>query len=127
VTDYFVGQGSALTQARQQAFTWIAQQAQTQTAYLAYIDVFWALMLISAAAIPLALNLTQGEIGRTCSGRALTAFSRGKIRKVSSRTRNNAGSEIRYDAPQCLCPHARCAHGSLRALSRKRCRQVKSL
>jgi DHA2 family multidrug resistance protein len=36
---------------------------QTQAAYLAYIDVFWALMLISAAAIPLALSLRKVKIG----------------------------------------------------------------
>jgi len=30
---------------------------QTRAAYLAFIDVFWALTLISAAAIPLAITL----------------------------------------------------------------------
>jgi MFS transporter, DHA2 family, multidrug resistance protein len=63
VTDYFMAQGSALAQAHQQAFTWIAQQVQTQAALLAYIDVFWALMLISAAAVPLALTLRKVKLG----------------------------------------------------------------
>jgi DHA2 family multidrug resistance protein len=63
VTNYFVAQGASLAHAQQQAFTWVAQQVQTQAAYLAYIDVFWALMLISAAAIPLALSLRKVKLG----------------------------------------------------------------
>jgi DHA2 family multidrug resistance protein len=62
-TDYFMAQGSALPQAQQQAFTWINQQVQTQATFLAYIDVFWALMLISAAAVPLALTLRKVKLG----------------------------------------------------------------
>ena len=57
MTEYFAAQGSSLAQAQQQAFAWIGQQVQTQAALLAYIDVFWTLMLISAAAVPLALVL----------------------------------------------------------------------
>jgi MFS transporter, DHA2 family, multidrug resistance protein len=34
-----------------------------QASYLAYIDVFWVLMLISAAAIPLALILRKVKLG----------------------------------------------------------------
>jgi DHA2 family multidrug resistance protein len=63
VTDYFSAQGSSLAQAQQQAFAWIAQQVQTQATLLAYIDVFWVLMLISAAAIPLALILRKIKLG----------------------------------------------------------------
>lgn len=63
VTDYFLAQGSALVQAQQQAFAWIGQQAQTQAAFLAYVDVFFVLMLISAAAIPLALILRKVKLG----------------------------------------------------------------
>ena len=63
VTDYFVAQGSSLAQAQQQAFAWIGQQVQTQAAYLAYIDVFWVVMLICAAAIPLALMLRKVRLG----------------------------------------------------------------
>jgi hypothetical protein len=63
VTNYFAAQGASLAQAQQQAFTWIAQQVQTQAAYLAYIDVFWALMVISAAAALLALTLRKVKLG----------------------------------------------------------------
>jgi MFS transporter, DHA2 family, multidrug resistance protein len=63
VTDYFAAQGASLAQAQQQAFAWIAQQVQTQAAFLAYIDVFWVLMLISAAAVPLALILKNVKLG----------------------------------------------------------------
>jgi DHA2 family multidrug resistance protein len=36
---------------------------QAQASYLAYIDVFWTLMLISAAAVPLALLLRRVKPG----------------------------------------------------------------
>jgi DHA2 family multidrug resistance protein len=52
-----------LAHAQQQAFAWIAQQVQTQAAFLAYIDVFWTLMLVSAAAVPLALILRKVKLG----------------------------------------------------------------
>ena len=63
LTQYFVAEGSSLLQAQQQAVAWVGQQVQTQAAYLAYIDVFWALMLIAAAAIPLALALRNVKLG----------------------------------------------------------------
>jgi MFS transporter, DHA2 family, multidrug resistance protein len=63
VTNYFVAQGSSLAHAQQQAVAWIGQQVQTQAAFLAYIDVFWALMLISLAAVPLALILRKVKLG----------------------------------------------------------------
>jgi MFS transporter, DHA2 family, multidrug resistance protein len=63
VTNYFTAQGNSLAQAQQQAFNWIGQQVQNQAAYLAYTDVFWALMLICAAAIPLALMLRKVKLG----------------------------------------------------------------
>jgi MFS transporter, DHA2 family, multidrug resistance protein len=63
VTDYFAAQGASLAQAQQQAFAWLAQQVGTQAAFLAYIDVFWVLMLISAAAVPLALTLRKVKLG----------------------------------------------------------------
>ena len=59
VTEYFAAHGSSLALAQQQAFAWIGQQVQTQASFLAYIDVFWALTLISAAAVPLALVLRK--------------------------------------------------------------------
>ena len=63
VTNYFVAQGSSLLQAQQQAIAWIGQQVQMQASLMAYIDVFWTLMLISAAAVPLALTLRRVELG----------------------------------------------------------------
>ncbi len=63
VTDYFTAHGSSLTDAQQQAFAWIGQQVQLQASFLAYIDVFWTLMLVSAAAVPLALILRSSTPG----------------------------------------------------------------
>jgi MFS transporter, DHA2 family, multidrug resistance protein len=63
VTQYFAAHGSSLAHAQQQAFAWIGQQMQIQATFLAYIDVFWALMLLSAAAVPLALVLRKVKLG----------------------------------------------------------------
>ena len=63
VTSYFVAQGSSLVQAQQQAIAWIGQQVQMQASFLAYVDAFWVLMLISLAAVPLALTLRKVKLG----------------------------------------------------------------
>jgi MFS transporter, DHA2 family, multidrug resistance protein len=63
LTQYFSAHGSSLAHAQQQAFAWIGQQVQVQATLLAYIDVFWALMLLSAAAVPLALILRKVKLG----------------------------------------------------------------
>jgi DHA2 family multidrug resistance protein len=63
VTNYFVAQGSSLIQAQQQAIAWIGQQVQAQASFLAYMDAFWVLMLISLAAVPLALALRKVRLG----------------------------------------------------------------
>jgi DHA2 family multidrug resistance protein len=63
VTSYFVGQGSSLLQAQQQAIQWFGQQVQTQASYLAYMDAFWVLMLIALSAVPLALALRKVKLG----------------------------------------------------------------
>jgi MFS transporter, DHA2 family, multidrug resistance protein len=63
VTSYFVGQGSSLLQAQQQAIQWIGQQVQTQASFLAYMDAFWVLMLIALSAVPLALALRKVKLG----------------------------------------------------------------
>ena len=65
--DYFTAHGSSLAQAQQQAFAWIGQQVQTQASYLAYVDVFWTLTLISLAAVPLALTLRNVKLGGTAA------------------------------------------------------------
>ena len=63
VTDYFVAQGNSLLQAQQQAIQWIGQQVQAQASFLAYMDAFWVLMLISLSAVPLALSLRKVKLG----------------------------------------------------------------
>jgi DHA2 family multidrug resistance protein len=56
-TDYFASHESARVDAQQRALAWVGQQVQTQASLLAYIDVFWTLMLLSAAVVPLVLIL----------------------------------------------------------------------
>jgi DHA2 family multidrug resistance protein len=63
VTQYFLAHGSSLAQAQGQAFAWIGQQVQAQASLLAYIDVFWVLMLIAAIAVPLGLALRNIKLG----------------------------------------------------------------
>jgi DHA2 family multidrug resistance protein len=58
---YFAAQGSSIGQGQQQAIAWIGQQVQASL--LAFIDVFWTLMLVSAAAVPLALLLRKVKLG----------------------------------------------------------------
>jgi DHA2 family multidrug resistance protein len=60
---YFAAQGSSIPQAQQQAIAWIGQQVQAQASLLAYMDVFWTLMLVSACAVPLALLLRKVKLG----------------------------------------------------------------
>ncbi len=62
-TNFFVAQGSSLTQAKQQAVGWIGQQVQAQASFLGYVDAFWVLMLISLSAVPLALTLRNVKLG----------------------------------------------------------------
>ena len=62
MTQYFLAQGSSLPEAQQQAVGWIGQQV-TQASFLAYMDVFWVLMLLSLAAVPLALTLRKVKLG----------------------------------------------------------------
>jgi DHA2 family multidrug resistance protein len=63
VTNYFLAHGSALAQAHQQAIQWIGQQVQDQAAFLAYMDAFWVLMLVSLAAALLGLALRKVKLG----------------------------------------------------------------
>ena len=63
VTDYFVQQGSSALQAKQQAVAWIGQQVQSQATLLAFIDVFWTLMVMALVAVPLALILRNIKLG----------------------------------------------------------------
>ena len=63
VTNYFVAHGSALAQAQRQAIAWIGQQVTAQASFLAYMDAFWVLTLVSLAAVPLALTLRKVKLG----------------------------------------------------------------
>ncbi|WP_375464889.1 DHA2 family efflux MFS transporter permease subunit [uncultured Methylobacterium sp.] len=60
---YFTLHGTPGVDAQGQATAWIGQQLASQTTYFAYIDVFWALCLVSASAVPLALILKPVERG----------------------------------------------------------------
>jgi len=62
-THFFLAQGSLPPEAHQQALDWIGQQVQAQASFLAYMDVFWVLMLLSVAAVPLALSLRRVKLG----------------------------------------------------------------
>ena len=63
VTSYFAAHGSSLAQSHQQAIDWIGQQVQSQASFLAYMDAFWVLTLISLGAVPLALALRSVKLG----------------------------------------------------------------
>src|SRR6266853_2209194 len=63
ITTYFTAHGSSLAQAHDQAIQWIGAQVQAQASFLAYMDAFWVLMLISLSAVPLALILRKVNLG----------------------------------------------------------------
>jgi hypothetical protein len=52
ITNFFTAHGSSLAQAHDQAIQWIGQQMRAQASFLAYMDAFWVLMLISLSAVP---------------------------------------------------------------------------
>ncbi|WP_183512051.1 DHA2 family efflux MFS transporter permease subunit [Methylobacterium brachythecii] len=62
-TQYFSEHGYAGPDAQSQAIAWIGQQVDTQSAYWAYIDVFWVLALMALCAIPLAMLLKTVKLG----------------------------------------------------------------
>jgi DHA2 family multidrug resistance protein len=62
-THYFAGAGASPSDARAQAFAWVGQEVSQQASLLAYIDVFWVLMLMALCAIPLALVLRNVKLG----------------------------------------------------------------
>jgi DHA2 family multidrug resistance protein len=62
-TQYFSSLGSSVSVAKQQAVAWMGQQIQQQASLLAYVDVFWILMLIALCAVPLALLLRNVKLG----------------------------------------------------------------
>jgi DHA2 family multidrug resistance protein len=62
-TNYFFASGGSLAQAHDQAIQWIGAQVGAQASFLAYMDAFWVLMLLSLSAIPLALSLRKVKLG----------------------------------------------------------------
>jgi DHA2 family multidrug resistance protein len=61
---YYAGQGvSSGSSPMQQAIAGIGRAVQTQAAFLAYIDVFFTLALMSAVMVPLALTLRSVKPG----------------------------------------------------------------
>ena len=63
ITNFFTAHGSSLAQAHDQAIQWNGAQVQAQASFLAYMDAFWVLMLISLSAVPLALTLRMAKLG----------------------------------------------------------------
>jgi len=60
---YFAGAGSPPVAAQGQAFAWVGTQVAQQASLMAYIDVFYILAIMAAAAIPLALLLRKVKLG----------------------------------------------------------------
>ena len=79
VTNYFVAQGSSVWEAKQQAIQWVGQQVQAQASYLGYMDAFLVLMLISLAAVPLALTLRKVKLGGGRSDGSLMDIPEGGV------------------------------------------------
>ena len=57
------GQSTPPSDTQAARVVWIGQQVQTQASYLAYMDVFWVLTLLSLAAVPLAMSLRKVKLG----------------------------------------------------------------
>ncbi|OLP60355.1 EmrB/QacA family drug resistance transporter [Xaviernesmea oryzae] len=67
-TQYFLQRGVGEGDAQRQAIAAIGQQVAEQASYLAYIDVFYTLAMISLAVIPLALILRRVDLGHQGAG-----------------------------------------------------------
>jgi DHA2 family multidrug resistance protein len=63
MTDYFIRHGSPVAEAPQQVIAWIGRTVQAQASFLAYMDAFWVLTLLSLSAVPLALALRKVKLG----------------------------------------------------------------
>lgn len=59
VTEFFLAHGDSRMTAQQQALGWVAQLVRSQSALLAYVDVFWAFAVFAGLMIPLALLLLR--------------------------------------------------------------------
>jgi len=58
-TEHFAATGASHADAQRQALGWVAQQVQTQSSLLSYIDVFWGFAVAVALLIPVALLLLR--------------------------------------------------------------------
>jgi len=65
---FFMQNGASAVDAQQQALGYIGRQVQQQASYLAYIDVFHTLALVSACTIPLALILRKIDLKSSGGG-----------------------------------------------------------
>jgi DHA2 family multidrug resistance protein len=68
MTRFFRAQGSNAPDASSQAIAWVGQTLQRQIDLLAYIDVFWLLMLVGAILIPVALILRPIDLEAPAKG-----------------------------------------------------------
>jgi DHA2 family multidrug resistance protein len=68
MTRFFQAQGSNASDASSQAIAWVGQTLQRQIDLLAYIDVFWLLMIVGAILIPIALILRPIDLKAPARG-----------------------------------------------------------
>ncbi len=71
LTQYYAGHGSGAGSPAEQAVGGVGQLVLTQAAFLAYVDVFFALCIMAAIMVPLALDHAVRQAGRRAGGRAL--------------------------------------------------------
>jgi MFS transporter, DHA2 family, multidrug resistance protein len=64
ITQFFVGQGDNLAQAKQHAIGWIGQTVQIQSTLLSYLDVFWGAAIFAALMVPVALSIKRVSAAR---------------------------------------------------------------
>ncbi|MBE7183285.1 MAG: DHA2 family efflux MFS transporter permease subunit [Methylobacterium mesophilicum] len=69
-TRYFIDRGVSAAEAQSRAVALIGRQVAVQSSYLAYIDVFFVLAMVSAAAVPLALILRNVDMHKGGGGAA---------------------------------------------------------
>jgi MFS transporter, DHA2 family, multidrug resistance protein len=68
MTRFFQAQGSNAPDAAGQAIAWVGQTLQHQIDLLAYIDVFWALAMVGAVMVPIALSLKPIDLHAPARG-----------------------------------------------------------
>jgi MFS transporter, DHA2 family, multidrug resistance protein len=68
MTRFFQAQGSNASDAASQAIAWVGQTLQRQIDLLAYIDVFWLLMMVGIVMIPIALTIRPVNLAAPSRG-----------------------------------------------------------